>query len=455
MMSSLNPAWIIQKKRDGQELTDAEIHAFVQGLLDDSVADYQASALLMAIYFQGMTLNETFSLTQAMLESGERYDLSQIPGPKVDKHSTGGVGDKVSLILAPLAAACGLKVPMMSGRGLGHSGGTLDKLESISGFDVHLSPDKFKQVLNKAGCAMIGQSEKIAPADNKIYALRDVTGTVECIPLIAASILSKKCAEGTQALVLDVKIGSGAFMKSVDQARKLAKTVIHVSKKMELPCRALLTQMNQPLGYGVGNSIEMLEAIELLRNERSGFFVTRNENLELSSGDLKELVIQLCAHMLELGQVVKNLTDGRKLAYSKLADGSAWKVFQSLVSSQGGSLEQILDLKKLPHSSRVLSWRARSLGTINKMNTETMGRILVEMGGGRKKATDSINRGVGLIFHKKLGARVQTGEPIVSVYAPEHWKNSELADLEELFHQSLEISKVRKPVPKLIHEVLS
>ena len=443
-----SPATIIQKKRDGHELSPDEIRQFVQGISAGSVADYQATAFLMAVFFQGMSLDETVALTQSMLASGERYDLSSVKGPKVDKHSTGGVGDKVSLILAPLAAACGLKVPMMSGRGLGHSGGTLDKLESIQGFNVHLSRSKFEELLNRIGCGMIGQSEKIVPADKKLYALRDVTATVECIPLIVASILSKKVAEGAEGLVLDVKVGSGAFMKSREDARKLAKTLVQVARKMGLQCRAVLSNMNQPLGYAVGNSLEVLESIEILRNHEK-------QSKDLNSADLKELTIQLCAHMLELGGIVKNLTEGRKLAHKKLIDGSAWNVFLELVKAQGGSVTQVMDPKKLPLSSRKLQWRAKKRGYISKMETEILGKILVELGGGRKKASDSVDPSVGLVFHRKLGSQVKVGDPIATVYVSSRQEQSSLLALEEEFHAAIEISGARKPVPKLIFEVLN
>jgi pyrimidine-nucleoside phosphorylase len=445
----LTPAHLIQLKRDGEELSPEQLLQFIQGVSNGQVADYQATAFLMAVYFQGMSLSETVALTDAMLASGERYDLSAVPGTKVDKHSTGGVGDKVSLILAPLAAACGLKVPMMSGRGLGHSGGTLDKLESITGFDVHLPRDRFEQVLREVGCAMIGQSKSMVPADKKLYALRDVTGTVECIPLIVASILSKKLAEGTNALVLDVKVGSGAFMKSREQARKLARTLVQVSKKMGLPARAILTDMNQPLGYAVGNAIEVLESIEILRGDKA--------ESDRCSSDLKELTIQLCAHMLDLGGVVKNVPEGRKLAHARLQDGSAWEVFQKLVRAQGGAMEQILEPeRKLPQTSSAVIWKAPKRGYLVKMDTEVMGRILVELGGGRKKASDSVDPRVGLIFHKKLGSRVASGEPMVTVNVPEKRGNGpDLELLERQFQEAIEVSSTRKPVPKLIFEVLS
>lgn len=437
------PNWVIQKKRDGKELTSDEIKSFIHGVSDGSFADYQISAFLMAVYFQGMTLQETCSLTEAMLASGERYDLSKIRGPLVDKHSTGGVGDKVSLILAPLAAACGLKVPMMSGRGLGFSGGTLDKLESIPGFKTQMDRPRFEKLLETLGCAMIGQSASMVPADKKLYALRDVTGTVECIPLIVASILSKKLAEGTRYLILDVKVGSGAFMKTREQARKLAKTLILVAGKMGLPCRALITNMNQPLGYAAGNALEVKECIEILKDTKA---------LSLSSADLKELTVQLCAHMLEMSGMVRKLSEGRKLAHSRLADGSAWKIFEKLTLAQGGDLNAISNPPFLAYTAPVQTqWTARRSGFIAKMNTENLGRILVELGGGRKKASDQVDPAVGLIFHKKLGARVKAGDAIVTVHSQ---KTTELAALEELFQQSIEITSVRKAVPELIFELL-
>ncbi len=436
----VSPSWIIQKKRDCQELKSSELKAFIRGIQSGDVADYQATAFLMATYFTGMTLNETVALTEAMLESGERYDLSHISGPKVDKHSTGGVGDKVSLILAPLASACGLKVPMMSGRGLGHSGGTIDKLESIPGFNVNLSSEKFQSVLAHIGCAMTAQTEKIAPADKKLYSLRDVTGTVECIPLITASILSKKLAEGTEFLVLDVKVGSGAFMKTRGAARNLAKTLIQVAKKLNLPCRALLTSMNQPLGYAVGNAIEVRESIEILKNEK---------NEEFSSTDLKELTLQLCAQMLNLGGISRTIAEGRKLAQLRLADGSAWQVFIDLIQAQGGDPSAIIDSKKIPLAPIEVQWKAKKRGFISRMDTEEIGKILIGLGGGRKKLSDSIDHRVGLAFHKKLGAKIQIDEPIVTVFATD---SQDLPALEASFHTAVEISRARKSVPKLVFE---
>jgi pyrimidine-nucleoside phosphorylase len=438
----MNPASLIQKKRDGLELKAEEITQFIEGLTRGDVADYQATAMLMAIFFRGMSASETVALTRAMLESGERYDLSKIPGSKVDKHSTGGVGDKVSLILAPLAAACGLKVPMMSGRGLGHSGGTLDKLESIPGFNVHLKKEEFFKILNDVGCAMIGQSERMVPADRTLYSLRDVTATVECIPLIVASILSKKLAEGADALVLDVKFGSGAFMKNLKHAKELAKTLVSVSKKLGLPCQALLTSMEQPLGYAVGNSLEVLESIEILRGEKW-------LDADTSSADLKELTLALCAQMLQLSGRTRSISEARKLAALKLQDGSAWKVFRQMIAAQGGDLATIDSPLTLPLSKRVLTWKTKRAGYITAMQTDVLGNLLVEMGGGRKKASDPVDPRVGLVFHRKLGARVTEKEVLATVYAPEN-ERIDLGVLEKRFHEAIEISKTRKAVPKLI-----
>jgi pyrimidine-nucleoside phosphorylase len=437
---TFNPAWIIQKKRDGKELEREELKDFVTGITSGEVADYQATAFMMAVFFQGMTLEETVVLTEVMLNSGDRYNLSHIKGAKVDKHSTGGVGDKTSLILAPLAAACGLIVPMMAGRGLGHTGGTLDKLEAVTGFNTQLSKEQYEAQLSKIGCALIGQTSKIAPADKKLYALRDVTATVECVPLIVASILSKKISEGSEALVFDVKVGNGAFMKTKDKAKRLAKALIQVSKKMGVPARAMLTDMNQPLGYAAGNAIEVKECISILKNEKCA---------DQSSADLKELTIQLCAHMLDIGKVVKNMAEGRKLARAKLADGSAWALFEKMIEIQGGNADLIRHPEKLAQSPQQIVFKAKKRGHLGKMNTENLGRLLVEMGGGRKKVTDEVNPGVGMIFHKKLGAKVQTGDSLLTVHAPSGFSASVI---EAKLSESIEITSARGVVPKLVLE---
>lgn len=443
------PASIIQKKRNGGELSNLQIREFIQGIATGEVADYQATAWLMAVYFQGMTPAETVALTEAMLESGDRYELSAIPGVKVDKHSTGGVGDKVSLILAPLAAACGLKVPMMAGRGLGHSGGTLDKLEAIRGFDVRLPKDRFERTLSQAGCVIVGQTDQMVPADKRLYALRDVTATIECVPLITASILSKKLAEGAEALVLDVKVGNGAFMKTKEQARKLARSIVAVSNHLGLKCRAVLTNMDQPLGYAVGNAVEVIECIEVLTGKPNA-----SDPAGTCSADLKELTVQLCAQMLELGGISRNLTEGRKLARAKLADGSAWKVFQEMVRLQGGALDQIQDPRLFPRAERRIDIVAAHKGYVVGMDTECLGRCLVELGGGRKKSSDTVDHGVGMLFHKKLGARVQAGETLVTLLASATMNEARVLEIRDAIVGAISIQGARKAVPRLIHETI-
>jgi pyrimidine-nucleoside phosphorylase len=438
---NINPVQLIEKKRDGKELDSQELESFISGITKGAVEDYQAAAFLMATYFKGMTPAETVALTKAMLESGERIDLSSIPGAKVDKHSTGGVGDKVSLILAPLAAACGLVVPMMAGRGLGHSGGTLDKLESIEGFRVNLQRQEYLRALKRLGCAIIGQTATIAPADKKLYALRDVTGTVPCIPLICGSILSKKLAEGTEALLLDVKVGSGAFMKTLGEAKALAKALITVAKKMGLPARALITDMNQPLGYAAGNSLEVIECIEVLRGHKA-------PASDVSSLDLRELTLTQCAHMLVLGRRAKGMKEGRMMALARLQDGSAWEKFRGMVVEQGGNPEWIDDPSKFPAAPIRVQWKARKRGFLKSMDTEALGKILVELGGGRKKTSDSVDPRVGFWFHAKPGTRVAPGQALATVFAA---NEKPLKDLEQWFQDSIEITGTRPKVPPLVH----
>lgn len=441
----INPVSVIERKRDGKTLDAAEIQGFIRGITDGSVEDYQATAFLMATYFQGMEPDETVALTRAMLESGEKVDLSSIPGPKVDKHSTGGVGDKVSLILAPLAAACGLVVPMMAGRGLGHTGGTLDKLEAIPGFRVRLTQSEALKVLKQVGCVIIGQTEAIAPADKKLYSLRDVTGTVPCLPLICGSILSKKLAEGTDALVLDVKVGSGAFMKTLGEAKALSKALIAVAKKLGLPARALITDMNQPLGYAAGNALDVIECIEVLRGLKP------EGGPELSSLDLRELTLQTCAHMLMLGNRAKTLPEARRIATTRLQDGSAYEKFKLMVAAQGGSIDWIENPKKFPKGAVQAQWGARKKGFIKSMDTEEIGKILVELGGGRKKASDMVDPSVGFWFHKKLGAKVSPKDALVTVFAA---KGTDLAALQRRFDAAIEISPTRTKLPPLVHAQL-
>ena len=330
------PQHIIARKRDGHALTREEIQAFVRGATDGSWADYQLSALLMAIFLRGMTPEETAHYTDAMMRSGIVADLSAVPGIKVDKHSTGGVGDKVSLSLAPLAAACGVPVPMISGRGLGHTGGTLDKLESIPGFRVDLSVADYRRLVRDVGCCLIGQTATLAPADKKLYALRDVTATVDCIPLIASSIMSKKLAEGIDALVLDVKVGSGAFMKTIEDARTLAKTMIGIGNEMGKKVVALLTDMDQPLGRAVGNSLEVIEAVEMLRRK--------------APADYTEVTLALTSEMLVLGGKAKDDAGARKLLFEAIDSGAAEAKLKEIVAAQGGNPNAIRELSLLPRA---------------------------------------------------------------------------------------------------------
>lgn len=442
MSLSISFPEIIQKKRDGHPLSEKEINYFVEGVTSGALPDYQQSAFLMATYFSGMNLEETAQLTLAMARSGEKYDLKSIKGPLVDKHSTGGIGDKISIILSPLAAACGLKVPMMAGRGLGHTGGTVDKMESIPNYQSVLSKEKFIEALHEVGCVIISQSEKVAPADKKLYALRDVTATIECIPLITSSILSKKIAEGTQGLVMDIKVGNGAFMKKKTDAMRLAKSLRAVGKKAGLEVRSTLSNMDQPLGYAAGNALEIYECIEVLKNQTLNPY-------GLHSLDLKEMTLHLCSQMLEAGKVVKNLSEGRKLALQKLQDGSAWKKFIEMVKIQGGDTQTLEEPWKYFKSEKVIELKVKKRGYITYMNTEALGRILIALGGGRNKVGEAVEHDVGILFHKKLGALVKPNDTLVTLFCK---ANTDLPEIERRIRESVKISATKSPVPKLIIE---
>jgi len=404
--ASLPPAFrvadLIRKKRDGGALSRAEIEFLVAGATDGSVPDYQIAAWLMAVVLRGMNGEETAALTNAMLHSGEVLDLSFLPAKKVDKHSTGGVGDKTSLVLAPLVAAAGLYVPMISGRGLGHTGGTLDKLEAIPGFRVGLPVAEFRRVLEVCGCSMIGQTEKIAPADRKLYALRDVTGTVESPYLICASIMSKKLAEGTDALVLDVKTGSGAFMKKEADAVFLAELMVETGERMGKQMVALITNMDQPLGRVVGNAMEVAECIEIMQGG--------------GPRDLRELCLELAAWMLHLGGASKSVAEGRTLAEKTIASGAATKKFRQMVELHGGDVRTIDDPSRLPaakHTVDVVSPRA---GFVSAIMCEQVGTACVVLGGGREKKEDAVDPAVGIVVHKKIGDAVAAGEALCTVH---------------------------------------
>jgi pyrimidine-nucleoside phosphorylase len=393
---------VIRKKRDGQELSREEIEAVVHGHTRGEVPDYQAAAWLMAAVLQGLTHAETAHLTDAMLQSGATMNLAAIPKKKVDKHSTGGVGDKTSLVLAPIVAAGGIAVPMISGRGLGHTGGTLDKLESIPGFNVNLSLDQFHEVLHAVGCAMIGQTEEIAPADKKFYSLRDVTGTVESPHLICASIMSKKLAEGIDALVLDVKTGSGAFMKSEEAAVHLAELMVETGHRMGKNVIALITSMDEPLGYAVGNALEVAECIDILRGH--------------GPDDLRELSLELAGWMFYSGDEATDVAQGRAKAQREIASGHALELFSRMIRLQGGDAGVLEHPERLPRARYTMEIPSPETGYVTAINTEQMGTACVVLGGGREKKEDAIDHAVGYIVRKKLHDRVQTGEPLVTLH---------------------------------------
>jgi pyrimidine-nucleoside phosphorylase len=393
---------IIANKRDGGALSRDEIRFFVDGVTGGTLPDYQASALLMAIVLRGMTPEETAWLTDAMVHSGIRVDLGAISGVKVDKHSTGGVGDKTSLILAPVAAACGVPVPMMSGRGLGHTGGTLDKLEAIPGFRVGLSLDEMKAALAGVGCAMIGQTSQIAPADKKLYALRDVTATVESIPLITASIMSKKIAEGIDALVLDVKTGSGAFMKTEADSRRLAESLVAIGNASGVKTEAIITTMDAPLGRAVGNALEVIECLEVLKGR--------------GPQDLIDVSVDLAARMLVLGKVADDLADAEQQVRAAIASGAGLDRFRRIIENQGGDPRIVDDYARLPQAPHRQMVDAPRDGFVARLDAESIGRASVMIGAGRDRVEDPVDFAVGIIVHAKPGERVRAGDPILELH---------------------------------------
>jgi len=393
---------IIVSKRDGRALSRDQIRSFVSGVTEGTLPDYQASALLMAIVLRGMSAEETAWLTDAMVHSGVRVDLSGIPGVKVDKHSTGGVGDKASLVLAPLAAACGVPVPMMSGRGLGHTGGTLDKLEAIPGFRVNLSLEEMKAALARTGCAMLGQTEQIAPADKKLYALRDVTGTVESIPLISASIMSKKIAEGIDALVLDVKTGSGAFMKTEADSRRLAESLVSIGNASGVHTEAIITAMDAPLGCAVGNALEVIECIEVLKGR--------------GPADLVEVSLELAERMLLVGKVAPDRPDAKRRVAEARASGVGLERFQRIIEGQGGDPRVVDDYGRLPQVPGRHEVTADRGGYVVRLDAELVGRASVALGAGRDRIEDSIDPAVGIMVRATVGDRVGAGDPVLELH---------------------------------------
>jgi pyrimidine-nucleoside phosphorylase len=430
------PQHIIARKRDGHALTREEIQAFVRGATDGSWADYQLSALLMAIFLKGMTPEETAHYTDAMMRSGVVADLSSVPGIKVDKHSTGGVGDKVSIPLAPMVVACGVPVPMISGRGLGHSGGTLDKLESIPGFRTDLSLDAYRAQVARIGCALIGQTKDLAPSDKTLYALRDVTATVECIPLICGSILSKKLAEGIDALVLDVKFGRGAFMKTIAEARQLAAALVAVGRAGGKNVRALLTAMDQPLGRAVGNALEVAESIACLRGA--------------GPADLMEVTYALGAHMLMLGGVAKDEAEARVKLECVVRDGSALAKFREIVSAQGGDARAIDDPARLPQAMLKVPLPAPRAGVVSEVDAMAVALAALRLGAGRAKAADRIDPAVGVDALVKIGERVAAGAPLCVIHASDE---TALAEARRMLAAAITVGDAAPATAPLIGEV--
>ncbi len=433
----MNMVELIQKKKEGQSLLPAEWEFFIQGVTDDSIPDYQTSAMLMAIYFQGMTRQETFSFTNAMLDSGDVVDLSALPGTKVDKHSTGGVGDKTSLIVGPLAAACGITVAKMSGRGLGFTGGTVDKLESIPGFRVQLSEQEFIEAVRASGMGIIGQTGDIAPADKKLYAIRDVTATVDNISLIAASIMSKKLASGSEAIVLDVKCGSGAFMKTEQDAGELAALMVDIGNDAGKKTVALVTDMNQPLGCAVGNSLEVIEACRTLQGQ--------------GPADLQELCLTLAGYMIFAGGASATPEEGCSMAERVLKSGAAFQTMKQFVQAQGGDVRALEDFSRLKQARFSAPCIAEQSGFIASIEADRIGLASLHLGAGRRTKDDVIDASAGLLLKKKTGDAVEKGDVLAVLYAGDREKLQQgIPEAAGAFSISSD-----KPEPRpLIHRVL-
>lgn len=427
---------VIIKKRNGLELSEEEIRFFIEGFTSGEIPSYQASSLAMAILFKGMNKKEIGILTDAMLHSGETIDLSSIEGIKVDKHSTGGVGDKTSLVLGPLVAACGVKLAKMSGRGLGHTGGTLDKLESIPGCKIGLSREEFINQVNKYGLAIVGQTGNLVPADKKLYALRDVTGTVESIPLIASSIMSKKLASGSDTILLDVKFGSGAFMKDIDQARLLARTMVDIGDHLHRDTRAILTDMDQPLGLAIGNSLEVIEAINTLNGK--------------GPSDLVELCLGAGAIMLMQAKKTSSIEEGRKLLQEKIDNKEALEKLCDLVRAQGGDESYIRDPSKFEKAKYIIAIKAENEGYVKQINALEIGDSAMRLGAGRATYDDVIDPTSGIVLSKKVGDKVNVGDVLCTVYTNKEDNASILKDIHDSFKLSNDIVKINP----IIYEVI-
>lgn len=427
---------IIEKKRDGQELTTAEINFFIEGYTKGEIPDYQASALAMAIYFQDMNDRERADLTRAMVESGDTIDLSGIEGIKVDKHSTGGVGDTTTLVLAPLVASLGVPVAKMSGRGLGHTGGTIDKLESIAGFHVELTREQFIDLVNRDKVAVIGQSGNLTPADKKLYALRDVTGTVNSIPLIASSIMSKKIAAGADAIVLDVKTGDGAFMKTQEDAEELAHAMVRIGNHVGRKTIAIISDMSQPLGFAIGNALEVKEAIETLQGK--------------GPKDLTELVLTLGSQMLILAGKAKTSEEAKEMLLDAIHSGKALAKFKEFLANQGGDASIVDDLTKLPQAKYKIELPAKQSGYISRMVADEIGVASMILGAGRATKEDVIDLAVGLVLHKKVGDKVEEGESILTIYS----NRENVEDVKQKLYDNIFIADTAT-APTLIHTVIT
>lgn len=428
---------LIEKKRDGKELTTVEIDYIIQGYTNDTIPDYQVSALMMAILFKGMTEKERADLTMAMVKSGDQIDLSKIEGIKVDKHSTGGVGDTTTLVLGPLVASTGVPVAKMSGRGLGHTGGTIDKLEAIQGFHVEIDNDEFMDLVNKNKLAVIGQSGNLTPADKKLYALRDVTGTVESIPLIASSIMSKKIAAGANSIVLDVKTGAGAFMKTIEDSRELAHAMVKIGNAVGRKTMAVISDMSQPLGFAIGNALEVKEAIDTLKGE--------------GPQDLTELCLTLGSHMVYLGNKANTLTEARELLEEKIKDGTALQTFKTFLQSQGGDPSIVDDPSKLPQAAYTFELESKEDGYISEMIADEIGVAAMLLGAGRATKESEIDLAVGLVLHKKIGDKVKGGESFVTIYS----NNTNVEEVKKKLYNSIKITSSLVKAPTLIYEEIT
>ncbi|MEK4522303.1 pyrimidine-nucleoside phosphorylase [Psychrobacillus sp. FSL W7-1493] len=428
---------IIEKKRDGHALTKEEISFFIDGYTKGSIPDYQASALLMAIYFKDMNDEERANLTMAMVNSGEQIDLSAIEGVKVDKHSTGGVGDTTTLVLGPLVAACGVPVAKMSGRGLGHTGGTIDKLEAIEGFHVELSSEQFVKQVNEIKVAVIGQSGNLTPADKKLYALRDVTSTVNSIPLIASSIMSKKIAAGAGAIVLDVKTGDGAFMKTAEDARKLAKAMVQIGNSVGRQTMAIISDMSQPLGRAIGNALEVQEAIDTLKGN--------------GPEDLTELCLTLGSQMVVVGEKAETLEEARAMLKKVIDDGSALEIFKQFIKWQGGNENVVDNTDLLPKAAFVTELTAKEAGYVTYMEADEIGTAAMLLGAGRATKESVIDLAVGIILNKKVGDRVEKGESLATIHA----NSEDIQDVVNKLHKNIQIEAAQKDAPPLIYEVIT